>query len=264
MHTIRDDDLILYHYRDGLSPGELDDITVALAASGELRERYRRLCGLLAAVDAAGPQPADAGLESRLWSRLESRIAGSGPAPQRVGRSAHSGQRRPRRRQWWAIAAAATLVLAVGFLGGRLSAPLSPETPVPVDSVAATEPAASSSLATRALDAYVASHLRTTEGLLLGASLGDDTHLDMDDAALAAALVDSNRLYAAAAARAGNARLAGFLQQLEPVLIELANPPAGTRIERHEGLREFIDDADLLFQLRATETQLRTRHSISS
>jgi len=73
---------------------------------------------------------------------------------------------------------------------------------------------------------------------------------------LAATLADSNRLYAAAAARSGNARLADFLRQLEPVLIDLANQPADAPVQSREGLRDYLRKTDLLFQVRATQARI--------
>ncbi len=73
---------------------------------------------------------------------------------------------------------------------------------------------------------------------------------------LAQSLVESNRLYALAAARAGNARLADFLRQLEPVLLSLANQTGTATVQSSEDLRRFLDATDLLFQVRATEARL--------
>ena len=81
-------------------------------------------------------------------------------------------------------------------------------------------------MADRVLDGYVAGHLRATEGLLLTAVNNDGGDLLGGNRELAESLVESNRLYAAAAARSGNLRLADFLRQLEPVLLEVANRPA--------------------------------------
>ena len=69
--SIRDDDLILYHYRDGLAPERLREIASALAASSELAARYQRLRQLLAAADADALPPYDPDLEARLWQRLQ-------------------------------------------------------------------------------------------------------------------------------------------------------------------------------------------------
>src|SRR5690606_41422277 len=103
---------------------------------------------------------------------------------------------------------------------------------------------------------HAAGHLRPPEARLRPAATAERATLFAGTRELAAGLVESNRLYAAAAARAGNARLADFLRQLEPVLIELANQPASGSIETQQGLRGYLRDTDLLFQVRATESQI--------
>jgi hypothetical protein len=106
------------------------------------------------------------------------------------------------------------------------------------------------------LDAYVAEHLRATEGVLMTASNSGNTEILDGNRALAAQLVESNRLYALAAARAGNTQLADFLRQIEPVLISLANGPAASPVQSPDGLREYLRNTDLMFQVRAAEARL--------
>jgi hypothetical protein len=140
----------------------------------------------------------------------------------------------------FALAATCLLALAVGigYYAGRSSA------------------THESAMAARVLDAYVAEHLRATEGLLLTAANSDSNDLHASNSDVAATLVESNRLYAAAAARAGNTRLADFLRQLEPVLIDLANQPADASIQSRDGLRDYLRKTDLLFQVRATQARI--------
>jgi hypothetical protein len=252
MNTISDNDLILYFYRDGLEPERVAAIDAALRESATLRARLDALRAMLGAVDAeAAPQP-DAGFDGRVWRRLEARIE----------------RELPRRRHGWrehlhewllalaaprlAVAATALLAVAVGigYLAGR-----SGSTPAPAT---ATAGGSDGAMAARVLDAYVADHLRATEGLLLTAANSDSDPLHAGNREVAETLVESNRLYAAAAARAGNTRLADFLRQLEPVLIDLANQPADAPVESREGLREYLRKTDLLFQVRATQARIET------
>ncbi|WP_257389173.1 hypothetical protein, partial [Tahibacter caeni] len=143
--------------------------------------------------------------------------------------------------------------LGLGFLLGRQP----PATPAAGGNLAATE------LSSRVLDAYVAAHLRETESVVLTAVNSDSAALQAGNRELAAGLLESNRLYAQAAARAGNARLANFLRQLEPVLIELANPAPAGDIQASDGLRDYVDKSDLLFQLRATQARMEPQRSTS-
>jgi len=246
MNTISDNDLILYFYRDGLEPGRVAEIDAALRTSAALRARFARLQSTLDAVDAGAPIEADPDFTRRIWHRLEQRIGQGSPQPARAGwrevlRDMLQSLLSPR------LAVAATCLLAVavgiGYYAGR-------------SSVTGEAAAGESALAARVLDAYVADHLRTTEGLLMTAANSDSSELHAGNSDVAATLVESNRLYAAAAARAGNMRLADFLRQLEPVLIDLANQPADASIQSREGLRDYLRKTDLLFQVRATQARI--------
>ncbi|NUO76731.1 MAG: hypothetical protein HOQ32_12050, partial [Lysobacter sp.] len=122
---------------------------------------------------------------------------------------------------------------------------------------AAADPATGS--ADRVLDAYVAGHLRSTEGLLLSVVNNDGGALAPMDPQYVRELVDDNRLYAAAASERGDRALAGFLHSLEPTLIELANRSPAAGIEKENALRDYVDGSDLVFQVRAVQARLQQR-----
>ncbi|HJT96697.1 MAG TPA: hypothetical protein VJ696_00135, partial [Rhodanobacteraceae bacterium] len=145
-------------------------------------------------------------------------------------------------------ACAIALAVGIGFYAGRRSAP---ESPLVAGSASTADAAAA-----RVLDAYVAAHLRATEGVLMTASNSDSAEILSGNRELAASLIEANRLYARAAVRAGNTQLADFLRQIEPVLISLANPPSSSPVESSEGLRDYLRRTDLMFQVRATEARL--------
>ncbi len=247
MNTISDDDLVLYHYRDGLGPDRLADIERALGASAGLRERYARIERALAGADAWPAPVPDAEFDTRLWRRLEPRLRAPS-AVQRETRASWLGAVRawlsPPRMAFAAATCVLALAVSIGFLAGRRSAP----------DLAGSRQA--DVAAARVLDAYVAAHLRATESVLLTASNSDSAKLLDGNREFAASLVEANRLYAIAAARAGNAQLADFLRQIEPVLIALANPVTSGAIQPAEGLRDYLDSTDLLFQVRATQARL--------
>ena len=242
--TISDNELILYFYRDGLSPQRIDEIDDALFSSPPLRLRYTELQRMLHEIDTGPALEPDPEFTQRIWSKLARQIA---RAPM---------QRTQRRKGWFGagfaprFAVPATLLIAiavgVGYYAGRITAP-QPEQAAQVRA---------NVRASRVLDAYVAEHLRATEGLLLTAANSDSNELLAGNRTLAQSLVDSNRLYALAATRSGNARLADFLRQLEPVLLELANQPADASIQSSDGLRDYLRKTDLLFQVRATQARI--------
>lgn len=246
MPPISDEDLILYYYDDGLEPAERAAIAGALSGSPELRARLAALEAVLAAADGAPLPPPDPGLRDRLWSRLEPQLrAAAAPHPPRTARRTQAAAR-PRRLAAWSAAALLALAVGVGFIAGRHSAP----------EVDAQAQARTDAAALRVLEAYVAAHLRSTEGVLLTAGNGGEAGVLDGNRALAASLVESNRLYARAAERAGDAALADFLQRLEPVLLSLANQTPAATVESDEGLRDYLRETDLLFQVRALQTRL--------
>lgn len=246
MPPISDEDLILYYYDDGLEPAERAAIAGALSGSPELRARLAALEAVLAAADAVPVPSPDPGLRDRLWSRLEPQLRAEATRhPPRAARRTHSAAR-PRRLAAWSAAALLALAVGVGFLAGRHSAP----------EVDAQAQARADAAALRVLEAYVAAHLRSTEGVLLTAGNGGEAGMLDGNRALAASLVESNRLYARAAERAGDAALADFLQRLEPVLLSLANQTPAATVESDEGLRDYLRETDLLFQVRALQTRL--------
>ena len=252
MQTINDNELILFHYRDGLDSARMAEIEATMTSSDALRKRYASLCALLGDVDTVAPEPSEK-FEQRLMARLDRRLAEDVASTARNHRPWFERFREflvstsvPRLAWGGGLAAILIIGLGVGFLAGRSSAPMP---------IAVTHDNAPT-MASRMLDSYVAGHLRATEGLLLTAVNDDGGTLLEGNQALAENLVESNRLYAVAAARAGNARLADFLRQLEPVLIELANQPSSATVENKEGLRDFLRDTDLLFQVRATESRI--------
>ena len=248
MNPITDDDLVLYRYRDGLDAARIEQIAAALAESPALRERYATIERAIAHFDSQDIEP-DPDLGSRLWRRLSPQLEEAGVVSSSRGMldRLRTWLAPPQARFAFAVAATVLVAIGVGFVVGRQSV-TAPPTQVASNEVEAA--------AARVLEAYVAANLRATEGVLLTASNSGDASLLEGNRELAQSLVESNRLYALAAARAGNTQLAGFLRQLEPVLLSLANQPGTATIQSSEDLRHFLDSTDLLFQVRTIEARL--------
>ena len=247
MNPISDDDLVLYHYRDGLDATRTAEIEAALAASGALRERYGAVERAIAHFSEEEP-PSDPDLSARLWRRLAPQLEDAGLFTKKstTFERLRTLFAQPTLRMAFAGAAILIVAIGLGFLVGRQTVTVAP--------LSASNDA--NAAAARVLEAYVAANLRATEGVLLTASNSGDVSLLEGNRELAQSLVESNRLYALAAARAGDARLANFLRQLEPVLLSLANQPGSATIQSSEDLRRFLDTTDLLFQVRATQAHL--------
>jgi anti-sigma-K factor RskA len=214
---VTDQELVLFHYRDGLDASRVAEIEHALFFDAELRLRLAALRETLATAAEQWPQPeADPALEARVWARLAPSL------PARASRQSWVERLRgwiePLRPAPVAFASLLLAALGIGYLlGQREAAP--PQAPA---SLLADDASA------RMLAAFLAGHLQDTERALLVASHSPDDAAAAQQ--LAVELLESHRLYALAAERAGKPALAQFLRELEPVLIELANEQGATRI----------------------------------
>jgi len=240
MNPVSDEDLVLYHYRDGLPRERLAEIEDALFRDDGLRRRYERLRGELnAAGGAFAVDTPDAGFEARIWRGVRRDLPRE-PVGARIARWLS-----PRENGRLALAFTVLAALALGYLLGRTG-----DSPTPA--TVAQAPLLERDAGSRVLASYLAQHLETTERALMLAANGDGD----DDTAreLAQQLVASNRMYASAAQRANRPQLAAFLRELEPVLIELAHDDAG--LDPAE-LRESIRERDLPFKARAAAALAR-------
>ena len=68
-----------------------------------------------------------------------------------------------------------------------------------------------------------------------------------------------NRLYRQTAARTGDARVASVLDDLEPVLLEIAHGPDRLTPEEVENLRQRIEGDGILFKVRVAGSTVRHR-----
>ena len=228
-----DDDLVMFHFGEDLGPERMAAIAEALSRDPRCAARYSELRRLLAAsasaLEASEPAP---GFEKRVWRQLSPRLERPRARPQR-----------PSWFDWLLPGLALAASLGVGIIIGRYwqPTPLAP---------AAAPLALSEDAGERVLAAHLSRHLGQAERLLRVAENGGA------DASgeLARALVESNRLYAAAAERAGKPALAQFLLELEPVLRELANEDGDATLGGAGLAQEQIRSRDLLFRLRALET----------
>ena len=234
-----EDELVLLFYAEHPEP---DRLRRELADDPEARRRWDALRRELAALDrleAPEPRP---GLEARLWARLAPELGAASSAR----RAPFSGW-----RAWAALAAASLALVVGGFLAGRLSRPAP-------DTGQATLPAVPGALPAEArarlLSAALAAHLDASERLLVEVS--NRAPAPDQERRWAEALLASNRLYRRAAERAGQRRIAALLAELEPLLAELANAPAGRAEVRLDSARERIENQDLLFKVRVTRTNI--------
>ncbi len=233
MKHLEDDDLILYLYGEAEDP---EAMRRQIEESEELRARCRTLRQVLAAVDDdAMPVPERGeGYGAEVWARIQPRLA-----QEKRGQLIPFPSRPWRQAAGWA--AAALVLLTVGFGLGRLSRPAA----LPQEA------------RDRILVATVANHLERSERLIAEVANGP---ADLSaERAWVNDLLTANRLYRQSAQQSGRQRLAGVLDELEPFLLDLAHAPDDLPVEEIEALRERIAAQSLLFKVRVASNRLETQ-----
>lgn len=227
---ISDDDLLLFHWQDGLDEARRREIAAALARDAELGARYARLVADLARFGHVTETPHDAVRQARWLQAI---------------REAQRPARSTPRWQW-------PLALAAGLAALAIFVPIGPppgdDTPSPsVAPVAASH---------RDDEARIARSVRVHLAEA-GADLSSwsDQADDATRRALVQRWIDDQRALAQAADAAGDAQLARTLRAFEPLLRDLANDvPAASRPEREQ----------LAFEWAAMQTMLAASPSKSS
>lgn len=255
---ISDDELVLYHYRDGLSAARIAEIEDRLFIDPALRRRMNQLLAILNEVDALPLPEPDAAFEERVWTAIAPELDRQprDPAPSVVGgwRQRLAALMAPR-----PIAAVAVVALVAIGTTSWLGAP-APAVPPPIaatgDGPRVNElHGGEISGAARVRSYYVAEHLRATERLLL--TVANDRGASVQPPpARVADLLAANRVYQQAAERSGDPRVATVLRRVEPLLIDLANRDGAGAIQDQDGWRAHLQRSDLLFQMRAVGAAL--------
>jgi hypothetical protein len=230
---LTEEDLVLHHYAEA-GPKAAAHTEACPACAARLESLRRDLMAVPGDVPERGP---DYG--AQVWARLEPRLEGT----------TRVVPFRPRRLLMPATLAA-SVVLA--FLLGRHTQPPQPS-PAPSVSASSRE---------RVLMSAVSDHLERSRRVLVemtGTAAGPGPVDIAAEQALAANLVANSRLYRHSAERAGEARVADLLDELERVLMEIANAPADLSPEELRDLRRRIESRDLLFKVRALQSQVQER-----
>jgi hypothetical protein len=239
MRQIQDEDLILYYYGEA---GDAEEIRDLLAGSPELSARYDALCRTLDAVgDAVRVPERPESYGAEVWKRLEPRLSERTPLPFP-----------PRWSAQWGWLAAAVLLLAVGFLAGRLL-------PRPGGEEALTADARE-----RILTRTMAAHLERSERLLTelaNAETGGSVDISAERR-WAQDLLTANRLYRQITRRGGRPMLSSLLDDLEPFLLELAHSPSEIPEEDLADLRARLEEQALLFKMRVVSQRLERKPSL--
>lgn len=215
------------------------DVELHLELCKQCSADFQALKSTMASIDTFTAPTPTPGYEDRLWRAL-------------VRRDASLTSRPAWWRRWfspWRLAWAgglAALVLAA-FLAGRVSGPA----PKPVDLAAAPEV-----VRERLLVAALSEHLEQSERMLLeidSQTLGDERQR-------AENLLAANRLYRQTAAMEGKVSLATTLEDLERVLLDVAQSPGPPSENQLRELQARVEDQGLLFKVQVLGARLRQQN----
>jgi len=262
MHTHLSEDELILHYYGETEPADRARVDAHLASCGECQFAQGQLRRVMTLVDSAAPVEAPLGFERTTWARLEPALdlnANDSPvrrSAKRVydlvfGRSAREGGWLPQ----WALAGGVAALVLAAFVAGRFSGGDAAVTSAPSTAVAEVEPA-------RVLQATVGEHLDRTQMVLVELANAETSgpevlaveHQRAED------LVAANRVIRQSALQSGDGQVADILEDLERVLLEIANAPANATSNDLTDLQSRITREDLLFRLRVIASEMRQRN----
>jgi hypothetical protein len=224
----------------------------------ECRAELARIAAVLDRVDAPEVPEPDADYESRVWQRLEWRLRGE--------------KKRERRKEWirWgAVAAVVALAFVAGLLWkreNRAVAPLVAErsTQSP-NQVIKQQQQVQQLQRDRILLIVVNEHFDESERILVELSnLKPEEGLDIGpERARAEGLLASNRLYRRTAEQRGEENVATLLDDLEPVLMQIAHAPSQVSANELRSIQKRVEAKGLVLKLRVVRANVRGKTAAS-
>lgn len=224
---ISEEQLVLFYYGEAADAAPIES---HLTQCDHCRAEYRAVQTVLNSVDAAPVPERGPDYGSAVWKRIEGRVG---------------GRRRTGWFPWWMWAPVAAGLLVLAFFAGRITR--GPETPTVASN------AASGHVRERILLVAVGDHLERSQMVLAEISNAPDGKGKFDisnEQRMAEDLLDSNRLYRQTANSTGETAVANVLDDLERMLLEIANGPSQLDPAQLSELRQEIKDRGLLFKIR--------------
>ena len=219
----------------------------------ECRAELSRIAAVLDRVDAPEVPEPDADYESRVWQRLEWRLRGE--------------KKRERRKEWirWsAVAAVVALAFVAGLLWKRENRAIAPqrvERPAP----SPNQLVAQQQQRDRVLLIIVNEHFDESERVLVELSnLKPEEGVDIGpERARAEGLLTSNRLYRRSAEERGEENVATLLNDLEPVLLQIAHAPSQVSANELRAIQKRVEAKGLVLKLRVVRANVRGKTAAS-
>lgn len=237
MNHLTEEQLILHYYGEAAESGDTD-VNEHLTACASCREEFRRLQLVLNTVSTADVPERSADYGDRVWNRLNLKTGWFSWFKSNLIRP-------------WVLGPAAVAAIAIAFFAGQRFPSRAPVTTASAEKVRE-----------RILLVAVGDHLDRSQMVLAEISHAspDGSKFDIsEEQRTAEDLLDANRLYRQTAQRTGDTAVAGVLDDLERVLIEIANGPNEVSAGHLAELQRRIHDEGLLFKVRVMGTQVRQR-----
>jgi hypothetical protein len=245
MKNITDDDLTLLFYGEHENPA----LAATVAESKELSARFETLSAELRMADNFVPPFRGEDYGAEVWQQISPHLDGkAAESPSRL-KSWLASVSQPRFSLAGALSFAlvAALAFTLGRNGGQDSVTES------FDPVNGTAVALAGIDSNRLLTHSVSSHLEQVNLVLT--QFANTTETRPSEAEYATDMLVANRLYRQAASSQGKHKLAAFLADLEPLLIELAYEAQSGSPESRERMQKEVREG-LLFRVRVMNKQL--------
>jgi len=261
-----DEDLLLDYYGEA-TPEQHAEMRAHVETCAECQALDRELRAVLALVDSEPVPDAPPGFEREMWARLEPVVSGFSRTNLEPVVSGFSRTNEVRLKAdtttadtaWsfefprWALAASVAALAVGSFALGRVW-----DTPT-------TSPGVSTAdvreLSERMLRSEVEEHLERSQRVFVElVNVDDSAPVRLaSDRERAADLVAAGRLYRRSAEEMGDADTRDLLEDVERVLVEIANGPEVESSNDLSEVRARITDQDLIFRLRVMTAGMQAR-----
>jgi hypothetical protein len=250
MSHLTEEQLVFHYYGE---EGENLAIESHLEDCAECRALYGSLQRVLNVVDSMPAPERGAGYGAQVWQRLEAKLP-----PRRWWQAWVFGAPGGAPPLRWAFSmAAVAALLVVAFLAGR-SYPTRPAGP---QLVATADPQARD----RVLLVAVGDYLDRSQMMLVElANSSAKGSLDISaEQERAQDLISETRLYRQTAASTDNTPVAGILDELERVLLDIAHGPSRLSPAELEKFRARLEAEGILFKIRVVNSNVRSQEEAS-
>ncbi|MEW6323465.1 MAG: hypothetical protein AB1635_20540 [Acidobacteriota bacterium] len=247
MHLTHDE--LVAHYYGDADPAAAPRLDAHLAGCPACQAELARVRAVLALVESVPePEPGPA-YEREVWARLQDQLVTPAPWWRRLLTV-------PAR---WAVAGTVAAALIGAFLAGWLARG-APDDAAPA-ATTADAGGDEAPVRERVLLVAVGEHLDRTQMVLVEVMNADDGAAVSlaSERERATDLVAANRLYRQTAAMAGDEALDSVLEELERVLLDIANGPADLTGDDLNALRARIESRGLLFRVRVLSGEIKAR-----